>query len=604
MNDSRIAFRLGAINLILRYPEALDEEIWPYFSHFPATPEGEPATTLHLRPAAEGRFDLCNDDRLVWRGLSWPDALHPILDEIGRILSAMSAQPLLRAAAVQGDGKAVLIAGPPGSGKTGLAAWLVEQGFDFMADNLVAIAGGRGRLDPMALALSPHAAVSPRILAWPGFAHAYATLTSHGAIIRLEAATSDPPQEPTCGLILVPLFHEGALPAIEPIPAERLRFFLEQAVHPDQSLSNAASEILADFARSVPAASLRFGNFKQLPGILDQFIHNVLQADLDPPGLARLLKTGSQRPPTGTATASERPAVGAGFAQPAVARPRKRLSIGMATYDDYDGVYFTLQALRLYHPEVAGEVEFIVVDNNPDGVCGESLRKLARSIPNYRYVPVADSIGTAVRDVVMREAAGDLVMCLDCHVLVVSGAIARLLHYFDDNPDSIDLLQGPLVNDDLMMMSTHWRPQWQQGMLGAWDLDEAGRSPDAPPFDIPMQGLGLYACRRAAWPGYNSHFRGFGGEEGYIHEKFRQAGGRTLCLPFLRWIHRFERPMGAPYRVSWHDRIRNYMIGFDELGLPMEEMLAHFRAHIGPLAEAIIRQTEKELERMRAGEAG
>ena len=24
----------------------------------------------------------------------------------------------------------------------------------------------------------------------------------------------------------------------------------------------------------------------------------------------------------------------------------------MATYDDYDGVYFSVQAIRLYHPEV------------------------------------------------------------------------------------------------------------------------------------------------------------------------------------------------------------------------------------------------------------
>jgi len=232
------------------------------------------------------------------------------------------------------------------------------------------------------------------------------------------------------------------------------------------------------------------------------------------------------------------------------------------------------------------------------------LRKLGRSIAGYRYIPVADSIGTAVRDVVMREASSDLVMCLDCHVLVVPGAVSRLLRYFADDPYTVDLLQGPLVNDDLATISTHWKAEWQHGMLGTWATDEAGLDPDAPAFDIPMQGLGLYACRRAAWPGYNGHFRGFGGEEGYIHEKVRQAGGRTLCLPFLRWIHRFERPMGAPYRISWHDRIRNYMLGFDELGLPMEDMLAHFRAHIGPAADPIIRQTQQELEQMKAGASG
>ena len=61
-------------------------------------------------------------------------------------------------------------------------------------------------------------------------------------------------------------------------------------------------------------------------------------------------------------------------------------------------------------------------------------------------------------------------------------------------------------------------------------LTPAGTDPDNPPFEITMQGLGLFACRRDAWPGFNPAFRGFGGEEGYIHEKIRQRGGETLVL--------------------------------------------------------------------------
>ncbi len=38
-------------------------------------------------------------------------------------------------------------------------------------------------------------------------------------------------------------------------------------------------------------------------------------------------------------------------------------------------------------------------------------------------------------------------------------------------------------------------------------------------------------------------------------KKFRQTGGQTLYLPFLRWLHRFERPAGVPYTVDWTDRI-------------------------------------------------
>ena len=142
-------------------------------------------------------------------------------------------------------------------------------------------------------------------------------------------------------------------------------------------------------------------------------------------------------------------------------------------------------------------------------------------------------------------------------------------------------MQGPLINDDLKRLSTHFDPTWRAGMYGIWGHDPAGDDPDAPPFDIPMQGLGLFACRRAAWPGFNPRFRGFGGEEGYIHEKFRQAGGRTLCLPFLRWMHRFHRPLGVPYRNRWEDRFRNYLIGFHELGLPTDALEEHLREKMG-----------------------
>ena len=45
----------------------------------------------------------------------------------------------------------------------------------------------------------------------------------------------------------------------------------------------------------------------------------------------------------------------------------RRLTIGMATYDDYDGVYFTVQAIPLYHPEVTLDTEILVIDNHPEG---------------------------------------------------------------------------------------------------------------------------------------------------------------------------------------------------------------------------------------------
>ena len=176
------------------------------------------------------------------------------------------------------------------------------------------------------------------------------------------------------------------------------------------------------------------------------------------------------------------------------------------------------------------------------------------------------------------------------------GAVRRLIDYFDANPQSPDLIQGPMIHDDLIKIASHLDPTWRAGMFGTWATDPAAADPEGEPFEIRMHGLGLFACRRTAWPGFNPLFRGFGGEEGYIHEKFRRKGGRVLCLPFLRWMHRFERPLGIPYPNTWEDRLHNYLVGFGELGLPTDALEAHFAELLGEeVAARILRQVRGEI---------
>lgn len=258
-----------------------------------------------------------------------------------------------------------------------------------------------------------------------------------------------------------------------------------------------------------------------------------------------------------------------------------KLTIGMATYDDFDGVYFTIQSLRLSHPEVLEYTEFMILDNHPEGICAGALRRFSETIHGCRYIAYGEARGTASRDRIFREAKSDYVLCVDSHILLAPGAIHQLVTYLDEHPECLDLLQGPLVYDDLTHISTHFDPIWSGGMYGRWGTDERGTNPHAEPFEIPMQGLGIFGCRKRAWLGFNSRFVGFGGEEGYIHEKFRQRGRRILCLPFLRWVHRFQRPFGTLYRNVWDDRIRNYYIGFQELNLPTEPIDEHFQALLG-----------------------
>ena len=139
--------------------------------------------------------------------------------------------------------------------------------------------------------------------------------------------------------------------------------------------------------------------------------------------------------------------------------PRRLLTIGMATHDDYDGVYFSVQAIRLYHPEVTERTEILVVDNHPGGPGAGPLKALDQHVAGNRYLPYERTQGTAVRDVVFREANADFVLCMDSHVLFRPGALAHLLDYLEARSGSLDLWQGPLLGDDLKVQVGHrFRP--------------------------------------------------------------------------------------------------------------------------------------------------
>lgn len=260
----------------------------------------------------------------------------------------------------------------------------------------------------------------------------------------------------------------------------------------------------------------------------------------------------------------------------------RRLCIGMSVYDDFDGAYFTMQSIRMHHPEVADQISILVIDNHPEGLQSQALRNACEAAGNVRYLPFTGYRGTAVRDLLFREADADIVCCVDSHVLLLPGALKALIAYFDEHPDSNDLVQGPLYGDDLEhRVGTHFDPEWGAGMWGRWGFDDRLDDPDVEFFEIEMQGLGLFASRKDAWPGFNSRFRGFGGEEGYIHEKIRRAGGQAICLSALGWLHRFDRPSGIPYAPRLDDRVRNYIIAWNELGWDTQPVVDHFKDEYG-----------------------
>lgn len=259
----------------------------------------------------------------------------------------------------------------------------------------------------------------------------------------------------------------------------------------------------------------------------------------------------------------------------------RKLTIGMAVHDDLDGLYFTIQSIRMFHKEVLNDIEFVVIDNNPSGTHSKCIREFIDWIEEpVQYLPFTKYNSTIVRNKIFELADTPYVLSIDSHVLIEPGAIKKLIDFYENNQDNGNLLQGPLLYDNMRGISTHFDLIWQSNMWGVWGDDKRGEDPNGPPFEIPAQGLGLFSCRKNAWLGFNKEFRGFGGEEGYIHKKYKKNGKTTLCLPFLRWNHRFYRPNGVSYPNDLTQRFRNYMIGFKELGLDTSELKSHFKASI------------------------
>lgn len=255
----------------------------------------------------------------------------------------------------------------------------------------------------------------------------------------------------------------------------------------------------------------------------------------------------------------------------------KKLSIGMTVFDDWDGFYFTIQSIRMYHKNVLDDIEFIIINTNADSSQGKEVKRFCMSgnVKNLRYFEDSNDRGTATRDKIFSYSESPYVLIIDSHVFLEENSIEKLIKFYDDGKDESCLLQGPLLNDDLSIGPCKFNVEWRSGMYGTWGYDQ--RAKDDEPFEIPAQGLGLFSSRKRAWMGFHPQHEKFGGEEIYIHDKFIESGKKTLCLPFLKWLHRFSRPSGVSYPIDWKSRVQNYMREFLEINKPVYEIIEHFK---------------------------
>lgn len=280
------------------------------------------------------------------------------------------------------------------------------------------------------------------------------------------------------------------------------------------------------------------------------------------------------------------------------------LSLCIPVFDDFSRVHMMIQAIRLMHADALPDMELVVVDNNPESKDGVQLKAFLDacnpSEDSFRWVDSEDGkadgsfadarrwafghgiiydaykaiAGTApAKNRVIEIARGDAVLVMDAHIIPFPGTLRRLIDFYRENPTTLDLYQGPYALDSMLSGMGSLRAGWGGTMNGKWQKDARYHDTEAEPFEVWGQGMGFFTCRREAWLGFNPRFRGFGGEEGYIHEKFRQAGRKCWSLPWFRMWHSFG--MRDDQRTNPMDQestLWNNIVGHLEVGWSLEDM--------------------------------
>ena len=275
------------------------------------------------------------------------------------------------------------------------------------------------------------------------------------------------------------------------------------------------------------------------------------------------------------------------------------------------GGWYTLNALKIYHDDLLDRAEILVVDNSPPGcpISQEFATHVRSNHGDVRYIRDDGPPSSCLyKNRLFQDATGDVVICVDAHVLLTVGSVDAIVRYFENNPESRDLLTGTLQNaagkvmatNQVLYESEHYEiPRGaalrrgvvcRGGQLGAWVTDPRGLDRDGAPYEIQMNGSWLLAMRKKAWPGFHPMMYGFGGNEPYLYEKVRKGGGRVLNHPGIRGTHNFSSAHGRGYQPLAEDKIRNYLVA----ALDLERMdlyeaaLEHFATiHPSSIAQAV-----------------
>ena len=179
-----------------------------------------------------------------------------LMEEVTRaLITRLDTAVALHAAAVGCNGTSILLPGVTGSGKSSLAAWLLDHGFDYLTDEVAILTGPNAILGfPRPLVIKPGAAES--VQSFSVFEQSKRVECDAHLLALPPEAKIDSGARPV-GLIIFPQFEPGADVRIEALTAGETALKLVACNLNARNLQHGGFEAIAALSRQTLAGRIR-----------------------------------------------------------------------------------------------------------------------------------------------------------------------------------------------------------------------------------------------------------------------------------------------------------------------------------------------------------
>jgi hypothetical protein len=271
--------RLGDQAIAMRFPEILLADVEFVFGpHIDAGSQPMPRREIFVTEGDDRRFSVIGH-RGAWFDLARLDVMTFVMEAVvTALIEDLSTAVALHAGAVRRGDRAALIVGPTGAGKSSLVAWLADNGFSYMADE-IALVSEAGSVSGFARALVIKPGSYGLIRSMRNYAGIDAIPAGPNHMIR-PAATALA-ADARCALMLFVKFQAGSDLQIDLMSRATAAASLVECNLNARNLVDGGFRLLASLARRIPAISVRYGHFDQLRRVVVPLLMQTLDTDHD-----------------------------------------------------------------------------------------------------------------------------------------------------------------------------------------------------------------------------------------------------------------------------------------------------------------------------------